>query len=425
LTCRDLVEQSLARAEKAKSHLRAFVTLTADEALSAAAVLDEELRVGIDRGPLHGIPVIHKDLFDTAGVQTTMGSRFFGGRVPAHDSVVVARLKKAGTVALGKTNMSECAVGLSGSNSFYGEVRNGCDDTRSAGGSSGGTGAAIASGVCLVGTGTDTGGSIRAPAAYNGIVGLRPTRGLIDMQGVFPRSQTLDVAGPMGRSVADVAALLTGMVDRSGGHDYLRALDEDVAGVRIGIVPGWSDDCEEEHVRQCLSGALSILNDIGIEVVEVPFDLRLAQLIDATLCILRYEFAAIVRGVEGFRQDLFGPGVQGDMEKAARLSVQQYCRALEFRAEFSVALSAALDRVDFVAAPTVPAVAPLLGADAMRFECARRTLLPASLAGVPAISLPCTAGQAGLPVGLQLVGPPFSEAHLLRVAAAIQKRSEG
>jgi aspartyl-tRNA(Asn)/glutamyl-tRNA(Gln) amidotransferase subunit A len=418
VTCVSLVEQALAKAEIADTQLKAFITLTPDKAVSAAAVLDAELRNGLDRGPLHGIPIVHKDLFDTASIRTTMGSRFFNERRPTLDADVVRSLKSAGAVSLGKTNMSECAAGLSGLNPFYGDVRNGYDETRLSGGSSGGTAAAIASGVCLVGTATDTGGSIRAPAAYNGIVGLRPTIDLIGLRGVFARAQTLDVAGPMGRSVADVAALLEGMLGRPG-LDYLSVIDDDVNRVRVGIIPEWSDHCEERQVQDCFSHALETTKEV--DVVEVPFDMRLDEVVDASLCILYYEFARNIRRTHGFREDLFCSGVQHDLKQGDCISTEAYCKALEFKKGFAADFKYVLAQIDFVAAPTVPATAPILGSGAASFESARRCLLPASLAGLPAISIPCGTDAAGLPVGLQFIAAPLSEARLLQVAAAVER----
>lgn len=418
-TCVSLVEQALAKAEIASTRRNAFITLTPDDALSAAAFLDAELRNGLDRGPLHGIPIVHKDLFDTASVRTTMGSRFFDERTPTTDAAVVKHLKNAGAVSLGKTNMGECAVGLSGLNQFYGDVHNGYDETRLSGGSSGGTATAISSGVCLVGTATDTGGSIRAPASYNGIVGLRPTMNLINLQGVFERAQTLDAAGPMGRSVADVAALFAGMLGRPG-WDCMSAIGGDVKRFRVGIVPGWSDHCEQREVQDCFTHALETTTG-EVDVVEVPFDMRLDEIVDAALCILHYEFARNIRRTHGLREDFFGTGVQQDLRKGGLISTETYCKALELKKSFAADFKYVLGQVDLVAAPTVPTTAPALGSDAASFESARRCLLPASLAGFPAISIPCGTDSAGLPIGLQLVGPPLSEGRLMQLAAVLER----
>ncbi|CDS48176.1 Aspartyl-tRNA(Asn) amidotransferase subunit A @ Glutamyl-tRNA(Gln) amidotransferase subunit A [Polaromonas sp. CG9_12] len=214
-SCEELTRAYLRAIDELQPRLNAFITVTGQQALDQARRLDAELRAGKDRGPLHGIPIVHKDLYDTQGVRTTVGSEFFKDRIPNADATVVTRMAQAGVVSLGKTHMNEFAAGISGTNAFFGDAHNPWDLARSPGGSSSGTGAAIAAGLCLGGTGSDTGGSIRVPASWNNITGIRPTFGRVSLRGVYPRAYSLDVAGPLGRSVADVAMLLQAMV----GHD--------------------------------------------------------------------------------------------------------------------------------------------------------------------------------------------------------------
>ena len=215
LSCLALAERCLARVGAAQAQLNAVVTVTADHALATARERDAELRSGKDRGPLHGIPIVHKDCYDTAGVRTTVGAEIYRSRVPATSAAVVERLHAAGAVMLGKTQMNEFAAGMSGRNPFYGDAHNPWDLTRAPGGSSSGSACAVAARLCLGASGTDGGGSIRLPAAWTGIVGLRPTFGRVSKAGAYPRSFSFDCTGPLAASVGDLAALLQAMA----GHD--------------------------------------------------------------------------------------------------------------------------------------------------------------------------------------------------------------
>jgi aspartyl-tRNA(Asn)/glutamyl-tRNA(Gln) amidotransferase subunit A len=245
VTSVQLTRTALDVAARLQRRLNAFITLTAGQALEVAARLDAELAHGTDRDPLHGIAIVYKDLYSTAGVLTSVGSHVFADRVPTEDAAVVAKLAQAGAVSIGKTNLNEFATGIDGKNVYYGDIHNALHLDRSAGGSSSGTGAAVGAGIVAAGVGSDTGGSVRVPAAWNGVVGIRPTHGLISLYGAFPRAPRFDVAGPLGRTVYDAAVMLTAMV----GHDprdpysrpapktdYLAGLDRGIASLRIGLI---------------------------------------------------------------------------------------------------------------------------------------------------------------------------------------------
>jgi len=227
-TCVTLARAALARIEALQPETNAFLTVAADAALARAALLDRELAAGRDRGPLHGIPYACKDNIDTAGVRTTVGSRFFANRIPAADAAVIERLAAAGAVMLGKTNLNEFAAGTSGKNMHFGDVRNVWSSAHSAGGSSSGSAVAVASGMALAALGTDTGGSLRVPAACTGIVGLRPTFGRVPIHGVFPRAESFDVVGPLARTVRDCALLLDALAP---GGDFAADIDAGIAGL--------------------------------------------------------------------------------------------------------------------------------------------------------------------------------------------------
>lgn len=433
VTSVELTRDALAAASASQPKLNAFITMTSRQALELAALRDAELAAGRDRGPLHGIPIVQKDLFDTAGIPTTAGSQVYADRVPTADATVVARLREAGAVSIGKTNMNEFAAGIDGRNAFYGDVHNPWRLDRSPGGSSSGTGAAIAAGVTLAGIGSDTGGSVRVPAAWNGIVGVRPTHGLVSLRGAIPRSPSLDVVGPFGRTVRDTAAMLTAMAGHDPldpyslegpGTDYLAGIGGGAAGLRIGLIADYSlrelDDDVEREVRR----ALTTFAGLGARVTTVQVS-NLADLLDftAAFTILRYEFGQAMKDVYWPAPDktIFGATVRSDMELSAKISSADYQAALARRPADTAPLRAAFDDVDILVTPMMPTVAPPLNTTSDEYVRGRRYTMPFSYAGLPSVSVPCGFGQAGLPVGLQLVGADRSEAMLLRAAAAFER----
>ena len=277
LTCVALTEHCLARIGVLQPTLNAFITVTGDPALAAARERDAELASGRDRGPLHGIPIVHKDCYDTAGTLTTVGAEVFRARVPQSDATIVQRLRAAGAVLLGKTQMNEFAAGMSGKNPFFGDAHNPWDTKRAPGGSSSGSACAIAARLCLGASGTDGGGSIRLPAAWTGIVGLRPTFGRVSKAGAYPRSFSFDCAGPLAASVGDAALLLEVMA----GHDVRdrQSLPDsvpgyvptpgDLRGLRLGIVQDFSLRNVDDEVARALRGALGVLTGLGAKLHDV------------------------------------------------------------------------------------------------------------------------------------------------------------
>ncbi len=413
--------------------LNAFITVTADAALDQARRLDGELRAGRDRGPLHGIPIVHKDLYDTAGVRTTVGSESFKDRVPGADATVVRRLAAAGAITLGKTHMNEFAAGVSGTNAFYRDAHNPWDTARSPGGSSSGTGAAIAAGLCLGGTGSDTGGSIRVPASWNGITGIRPSFGRVSLAGVYPRAYSLDVAGPLARSVADVAALLQAMAGHDAAYahsvdrpteDFGRGLRDGVRGLRLGLIDNYSFRDVDADVGAALQAAAREYERLGATVVPVRIPMLAGPLeYSALFDILLFEFNQILG--DEYRaapnRAVYGPIVQGNIARGEKVSRAFYDRAVRERAQQRAAFREVFGQVDALLTPTMPTVAPLLSASGDTYDRGRQFTLPFSWVGVPSISVPCGFDRQGLPIGLQIVGDGMQEALLLRIAAAYER----
>jgi len=411
--------------------LNAFITVPEDQALAAAAALDAELNAGKDRGPLHGIPIVYKDNCDTAGILTTMGSQFFSKRVATADATVVRLLKTAGTVTLGKTNMNELAAGVAGANKYYGNAHNPWDVTRWPGGSSSGSGAAVAANLCLGGIGTDTGISVRGPAGWCGIVGIRPTYGRVSVAGVYPRAYSFDTIGPLARTVADAATLLNAMVgydptDRysvqSPKEDFTAGLQRDIRGVRLGIVENFTYRNVDPEVADAVRGAVDKLASLGAQVKQVRIPLFEDKInYSYPLTILLYEFNQIL--ADEYRtadRNLFGPVVQANMARGSQIPKATYEKAIAERPKEITEIRAVFKDVDAFLTPTHPIVAPLQTVDAEGSERVRQFTVPVSFTGLPAVSVPCGFSPSGLPIGLHIVGNEMQEALLLRIAARLE-----
>ncbi|GHH79615.1 glutamyl-tRNA(Gln) amidotransferase subunit A [Streptomyces sulfonofaciens] len=429
----ELTRDALAAATALQPKLNAFITLTSWQALDLAAQRDAELAAGVDRGPLHGVPMMVKDLFDTAGVRTTAGSQAYADRVPTADATVIRRLREAGAVSIGKTNLNEFAAGIDGRNAYFGDVHNPWGPTRSPGGSSSGTGAGVAAGITVVGIGSDTGGSVRVPAAWNGIVGIRPTHGLVSLRGAIPRAPSFDVVGPFGRTVRDAAAMLTAMA----GHDpqdpysldlphtdYLSGIGRGIAGLRIGIIEDYSLTGIDPDVERQVHQAIRTFSHLGARIRTVRVS-NLATMLDfdPAFTILRYEFGQAMKDIYWSAPDksIFGPTVQADMNASAQISASDYEAALSRRPSDTAPLRATLSEVDVLLTPMMPTVAPVQDTTSDEYTRGRRYTMPFSYANLPSVVVPCGFGDAGLPVGLQLVGAELGEPLLLRTAAAFER----
>lgn len=436
ISCEELAGHFLKRIDSANPKLNAFLTVTADQALAEARKADGELRVGHDRGPLHGIPIAHKDLFCTAGVRTTCGSKVFADYVPAFDAAVVERLREAGAVMLGKTHLHEFAYGITSNNPHYGPVRNPWDRERIAGGSSGGSGAALAAGLTMLATGTDTGGSIRVPAAYCGITGLKPTFGLVSKYGVFPLGFSLDHPGPMGRSVEDVALMLEAMT----GYDARDSASVNrpregyplegatLANLRIVLPQNFYFDVVDPEVRSLVLGAAQKAEAAGATFVmgRVPDGEQLNAVAQVTLLS---EAATAHEPYLRKRRADYGADVLGLLETGRALPATHYLQAQRMRRRILGVHLELLKRADFILTPATPIVAPPIGAETVDVGgelhdvriLTTRCMRGVNALGLPALVLPCGWTQAGLPVALQLIGRPFCEAALLRAGSAFEE----
>jgi aspartyl-tRNA(Asn)/glutamyl-tRNA(Gln) amidotransferase subunit A len=424
----------LERIQQLDPKLKAFITVTPELAIQQAHQAEIEIRAGEMRGPLHGIPLALKDLFETAGVRTTAGTSFFAEYVPEADAAVVEKLKTAGAVLLGKLNMHEIALGVTNENPHYGAACNPWNVRCITGGSSGGSAAALAGGLCLGSLGTDTGGSIRIPAALCGVVGLKPTRGRVSLRGVIPLSWTLDHVGAMARSVRDVALLLQAIAGYDPADpwsedvpvdDYLAELEQGVHGWRVALaVDEYFTDpaIVDEQVRQAVLKAGQIFEAMGARVEEVSFPgARQAALANGLMTTS--DGAAFHRERLNSNPGGFGADVLTRLQTGAAYSSTEYSLARQTQSILRRQFSQFFSEYDLLLTPATPIPAPERGsADAVeRARLLTRFTAPFNLTGLPAISLPCGFTEQGLPMGLQIVSPHWAEKRLLRAAWAFEQ----
>lgn len=432
----ELTDTYLRRIERLDPTLKAYITVTADAAVEAARRAEREIQSGSYRGPLHGVPLGIKDLLDVAGVPNTMGSRILESNVPAADSTVVAALKRQGAIILGKQNLHEFAFGITSENPHYGPVRNPWDRERVPGGSSGGTAAAVAAGLCVAGLGSDTGASIRAPAAWCGVVGLKPTYGRTSRAGALPLAWSLDHVGPIARSVRDCAIVLQAIagydpLDPGSAlepvPDFSADLERGLAGLRVGIPREYFFELVEPDVDRLVRGAIKQLEELGASVTEVSLP-QVSHAQAAGNVIMSAEAAAWHRDWLRDRPADYGTDVLARIRGGLLVSAVDYLSSQKMRTLIQQDFAAAFSLVDVVVGPTVPLVAPLIGRtteaggvlNLAPRSIANRATVPCNLTGMPAISVPCGFNSEGLPVGLQLMAPAFAEAVLLRAAAAYE-----
>ncbi len=439
----DLVEAALARIERLNPRLNAFLTVVADGARRAARQAEKELRKRRDRGPLHGVPISLKDNIWTRGIRTTAGSKILADFVPDIDATVARRLSRAGAILIGKTILHEFAYGISSENPHYGPVHNPWALERIPGGSSGGSAASLASGIGFASVGTDTGGSIRIPAALCGIVGLKPTYGRVSCYGVVPLARSLDHAGPLARTVADVAILLRTIAGRDpldpttaarAVPDYPGALK----GRRLGKVRlGWPREYFFEHVdaevQKAVESAGKQLERLGATLEEISLPNISASVEPSTqIALAESNSFHELAGYYPARAAEYGEDVRKRLELGDSIRAVDYLAALETRKKVLGDFETAFERVDAILAPAVPVPAPRIGEKMVKIgteeESVRSALIrtnrPANFTGLPAISVPCGFTRTGLPIGLQLIGRAWEEARLLQIAHAYEQSTE-
>lgn len=432
----ELTQAFLERIEAINPRINCFITVTAERALARARQADRELHRfrsdGVEEpGPLHGIPVAYKDLYETRGIRTTAGARFFQDYLPENDAFVVKRLEAAGAISLGKLNMHEIALGVTNVNPHFGPCRNPWSPDRITGGSSGGSAAALAAGLCLGSVGTDTGGSIRIPASLCGVVGLKPTYGRISLRGVIPLSWNLDHAGPMARQVRDVSLLYHLLTGYDPEYAYsIRAPQEAPGGALEGGVQHWQIalandeyfDKVEPEVRQAVARAGQVFEQLGAQVTPVSFPgAREAALANGLM--VTSDAAAFHRERLQTRPEQFGADIRQRLESGAAYTSTEYSLARDTQNRMRRQFEQFFERYTVLLTPTTPVAAPLIeGPDAL--EQARlltRFTAPFNLTGLPAISLPCGFTSEGLPLGLQIITRPWGEANLLQAAYAYEQ----
>jgi aspartyl-tRNA(Asn)/glutamyl-tRNA(Gln) amidotransferase subunit A len=431
----ELTRACLARIERFNPRLNAFITVTASEALAAAKAAETEIMKGVSRGALHGVPIALKDLIDTAGIRTTAGSAIFADRVPKEDAEVVRRLKSAGAVMLGKLNMHEFAYGDSSAPSHFGPVRNPWNTERVPGGSSGGSAAAVAAGLCYAALGSDTGGSIRQPAAHCSIVGLKPTYGLVSTRGVVPLSWSLDHIGPMCRTVADAALTLQPIA----GHDpldtnsvaatppdYAALLRQNVSSVRLGIPRAVFYEGLDPEIEQAISQALRVLQKLTASTrdVELP----------------RYSTLPVV-GAEAYTfhapyftktPERYQAMTRRRLEAGSRVTAAAYVEGRRELDRLRHAVVSVFSTVDLLVTPTTP-ILPTTVTEALNdpgtpppggVAPSLRNTQPFDIYGLPCISVPCGFSRNGLPIGLSISGPHLGEGEVLALAHAYEQATE-
>ena len=433
----EVTQACLDRIASANDKVNAVVTLQQDVALAEARACEADIAKGDYRGPLHGIPIAHKDLYWTKGLRSTAGSRLKENFIPEKDATVVARYRAAGTVLLGKLNTQEFAYGPTNEHSIFGPARNPWNLACYAGGSSGGSGAAVALGMCAGATGSDTGGSIRIPSACCGITGIKPTYGRVSRKGIFPLCWTMDHPGPMTRSVRDVAMMLQPIAGRDPNDpatpdrevpDYVAALDGAIDGLRVGVPSGYFYDRADSEVERTVRGALSVLADLGARVDEVEIP-HIEHAACAAAIIYYAEATAYHDDDIAPHGELYTDRVRAFLEFGNYILAKDYLHAQRFRTLLGRAVADVLKRVDILVTPTLPITATPIGQKTVMIRddeqpvylALLRNTEPFNLTGLPALTLPCGFSAKGMPIGMQIVGRPFDEATVLRLGHAYQE----
>ena len=433
----DVVENCISKIDQINPKLNAFLTITTDSARRAAKIAEDEIRAGKYRGPLHGIPIGIKDIIDTANIRTTYGSAIFRNHIPAKDATVVSRLKEAGAIIVGKTNTHEFAFGVTTNNVHYGPTRNPWDPSRIPGGSSGGSAAAVAASLCSAAVGTDTGGSIRIPSAFCGVVGLKPTYGRISTSGVFPLAAGMDHVGTIASSVTDNAIMLQALAgfDESDPRslmtpvpNFTQGIDETIEGSTIATCPNLIPEVIDAQVQSAYHDAILKVERLGAKILER--DLKAAEFIQrASTTLLLAEAAAQHSELLMKHSEKYDAKLVDRFKLGQKVSTAEYIHALRQSEVVRRSIEILLNDADILITPSVQILPPRIGEEVvtvgseqmeMNSGCHRFARL-ANITGIPAIALPYGYSTEGLPLSIQLMAPRLHEAKLLRFASAIEK----
>jgi aspartyl-tRNA(Asn)/glutamyl-tRNA(Gln) amidotransferase subunit A len=434
----ELTRAALERIAQQQPKINAFVCLTEERAMAAARKAESEIQAGQWRGELHGVPIAVKDLYDIAGLPTTASSRVRHDHLATSDSACVERLEQAGAVIVGKTHTHEFAYGA-----VTPKSGNPWNPEHIPGGSSGGSGAAVAARSCFMAMGTDTGGSIRIPAAVCGVVGLKPTYGRVSRVGIASLSWSLDHAGPLARTVADAAvtiAVLSGYDPRDPGsadvpaQDYLSELEQGVQGLRIGIPSNYYFDLLDADVERNARAAISRLEAEGAELVEITIPMT-DQIMPVEFGLMLPEAASYHHDMLRQRRELYEADVRTLLEAGELVPAADYIAAMRRRGQIQAAWRQMYDdlRLDALVAPTVPLPATKRGATVYNWPNGTaeeviaafvRLSAPANVTGLPSIAVPCGFSESGLPTSFQVIGRPFGEARILRIARAYERTAD-
>ena len=439
----ELTHECLSHIERLNPKLNAFITVTADSALAAARQAEAEIQHDRSRGPLHGIPIALKDVVDTAGVRTTAASDLFKNRIPTQDAEIVRRLKAAGAVLLGKLNLHEFAYGGSSVISYFGPVHNPWDSGYSPGGSSGGSAAAVAAQLCYGAIGSDTGGSVRQPAAYCGIVGLKPTYGRVSTAGVIPLSWSLDHVGPMTRTVTDAALIVQVIAGYDAQDvasidipvpDYAATIAAATSSLRLGILRAYFYEAVHPEIQAAMEAALSVLKTLTRtqgDVAPLATNDTYSSVMDPYVTILRAEAYAYHKEYISKSPELYQAQTLKRIQAGADVTTSAYIQARRQLEQSRRSISRVFETVDLLITPTacVPpfAIAALLTeTNTLREKelLMLRNTRPFNMLGLPTISVPCGFTRADLPIGMQITGPPGGEATVLRLAYAYEQATE-
>jgi aspartyl-tRNA(Asn)/glutamyl-tRNA(Gln) amidotransferase subunit A len=436
----ELIDATFARIKSADTKLNAFIHVSEEEARAAADDAERAIALGDYRGQLHGVPIGLKDLVAVRGEVCSAGSKVLSDFVPDEDATVAARLRSAGAVLVGRLNMDEFAFGVTTDNPHYGATRNPWDTERMCGGSSGGSAAAVAARLCYGAIGTDTACSVRLPAAFGGISGLRPTFGRVSNYGIVPLARSLDTVGPMCRTAGDCALMLGALAGNDPRDpdsldipvpDYAEDIERDLGGLRITIIDDYTLRGLQAGVRDVIKGALCEFELAGLEIHRVPVE-YLEPSVGAVRLITAAEAAAYHAAWMQECPGDYGEDVLKRLEAGTQVSAAECIDAQRYRVQLREQLIEILGNANAILTPTVPITAPPLGAETVSLDSAENVgLIPAvlrfnalaSLTGLPALSIPCGFSVDDLPVGLQLIGSPFDEATLLRLGRVYQERT--